>query len=139
MRSIPELVDAVAGVPEAIAPYDDEDSQYRSVADAVSQMQVPAILVCHESSELRPAPGSDFPRWSHSFQVYFRFERSSEAWAAIDPLINGVPDAADGSPWIERDIAAGLWPPMDPEIGYVRNPEGIELPRLSFRTWEIGG
>lgn len=122
-----------------ITPFDDENSEYLSVPDAVNAMQVPSILVAHENTELGREPGTDFPRWVHLFHVYFRFERSSESWAAIDALINGVPNAVDGSTWMSYDPDPKLYPPIDIAIDYVHNSDGVALPRLSFRTIECGG
>lgn len=137
LRSIPDLVEAV-GDAQSIAAYDDENSEYRSEADAVNQMPVPSILVCHEATEMR-AGGSDFPRWVHGVRVYFRFERSSEAWNAIDKLINGVPDPATGETWMAKDLLDKLYPPSDVAIGYTRNDDGTQLSVLSCQYVEIGG
>ena len=134
MQAIPELV--------AMAPvtmYDDENSQFKSSIDAVNSMGVPSILVVHVSTDMSSEPGTNFPRWAHLFQVFFRFERSSESWAAIDALINGVPDPADGSSWISYDPDPSLYPPLDISIDYIHNVDGFAMPRLSFREIEVGG
>jgi hypothetical protein len=148
MLKIPDVLTAVTAVMQAIpelvalAPvtmFDDENSQYKSPIDAVNQMDVPSILVTHENTELGREPGTDFPRWVHLFHVYFRFERSGEGWAAIDALINGVPDVADGSTWMSYEPDPKLYPPIDIAIDYVHNADGFAIPRLAFRTIEIGG
>ena len=134
MQAIPELV--------AMAPvtaFDDENSEFNSPIDAVNQMAVPSILVTHENTELGREPGTDFPRWVHLFHAYFRFERSGEGWAAIDALINGVPDPADGSTWMNTTPDDKLYPPIDIIIDYVHNSDGVALPRVAFRIIEVGG
>jgi hypothetical protein len=122
-----------------VTAFSDENSEFRSPIDAVNQMAVPSILITHENTELGREPGTDFPRWVHLFHAYFRFERSSEAWDAIDALINGVPDTADGSTWMNYDPHPGLYPPIDVAIDYVHNSDGVAFPRMSFREIEVGG
>ena len=134
MQAIPELVDMAP-----VTMFDDENSEYKSSIDAVNSMLVPSILVVHVSTELGNEPGTSFPRWAHLFQVFFRFERNSESWAAIDTLINGVPDPLDGSTWMSYDPDQSLYPPIDIQIDYIHNNDGVALPRLSFRTLEQGG
>ncbi len=138
LKSIPELV-ALVQSPDNIVPYADDYSEYRSFVDAMDSMPVPSILVGHDETALTTVGGSDFPRWCHRFVIVFRLERTSESMKAIELLINGMPDAQAGSPWIAHDILDTVYPPSDIAISKVKNADGTELYQLSFLAVEIGG
>lgn len=127
LKVLEDLVNLVTDA-DFISAYTDSNSEFKNLQDAVNSMQVPSILVAHEDTELSADGGSDFPRWCHKFSIFFRFERTSEAWAALEVLLNGC--------WISQDLMNGIWSPSDFVVDKVTNSDDVELYRLSFRVFE---
>ncbi len=135
LRRLPALV----GLVSEITAFTNDNSEFRSLEEAVNAMSVPSILVAHIDSEMSTDGSSDFPRWAHKLAVLFRFERTTEAWAALDAIVNGTPDMDEGEKWMARDLGPGIWAPSDLVIDRITNADDIEMYRLAFRAVEQGG
>ncbi len=141
LRDIPDLVAEMTGDTERIYAYHDSYPKKVSLAHAIHQMQVPAIMAVWQGT----APGSfgGMDVWKHQLTLYLRARETLSgdpptAYYRLFRLITkGIP-AAQGIAMLNVTVHPSCYPMDLPMIQRQTDAEGLDYFEVPITFTEIG-
>jgi hypothetical protein len=141
LQDIPDLVTEMGDDSERIYAYHDQYPQKSSLALAIHQMPVPAIMVAWQGTAPGNFGGSDV--WKHQVSLFLRAGETSDgdqptAYYRLFRLITkGVPEST-GLPLLNSTVHASCYPMDVPSIQRATDAEGLDYFEVSMSFTEAG-
>jgi len=141
LRSIPELVVEMDGLPERISAYHDMYPKRVSLSQAIYEMPAPSILVAWQGT----TPGSfgAGEAWKHNLALYLRARETYQGdpptahYRLFDLIVNGVPSGGT-----LKMLYATVHPrchPMDlPSVQRATDEQGTDYFEVTVSFTEMG-
>lgn len=140
LREIPELVTEMNGDASRIYAYHDQYPKRSSLAVAIHQMPVPAILVAWQGTVPGTFGGMDV--WKHQVTLYLRARETADSEAPpyyhLHRLVTkGVPASAD-APMCNLTVHPSCYPMDLPAIQRATDAEGLDYFEVPITFTEMG-
>jgi hypothetical protein len=141
LRDIQDLVMEMGGDPERIYAYHDQYPKKASLALAIHQMPVPAIMVAWQGTAAGSFGGVDV--WKHQLSLFLRVRETfdGEPPAAYHRLFRliakGIPASA-GVPMLNVTVHPSCYPMDAPSIQRATDAEGLDYFEVSMSFTEAG-
>jgi hypothetical protein len=141
LRDIHTLVLEVGDDPERIYAYHDQYPKKSSLALAIHQMPVPAIMAAWQGTVPGSFGGNDV--WKHQVSLFLRAGETSDgdlptAYYRLFRLITkGVPETT-GLPLLNSTVHASCYPMDVPSIQRQTDAEGLDYFEVDMSFTEIG-
>ncbi len=140
LRDIQDLVLEMDGDPERIFAYHDQYPKRSSLAVAIHQMPVPAIMVAWQGTVPGTFGGMDV--WKHQVTLYLRARETADSDAPPYYLLHrlitkGVPASAD-VPMCNLTVHPSCYPMDLPAIQRATDAEGLDYFEMPISFTEAG-